>query len=487
MRRSMSEVALPDPVEVVRARRALLDSLAAIAGGSRDAGLLDSALTRFRTAAGSLHDGDVVWAFVELAEALAHAVRWAQAVWSAEPDAARHATAARLRADRVSSSMDDRWPSALREAAQEVDLLENPDAPAQFAARLRTVPLPPRLTDLYRPSGQARSFEPENAEVGIPSAAILIHLQGEPVMRPTVVQPGALHQFEIEARVTEWPEGADALEVMFLSVHPRDFLYASGVRFTRHELRQPLEIRVAGERPPDDPPLALTARAVFLENGEPQVVCLAGNTTLEIVTFDPGTALPLDMPAAARRLQQMMNELSNALPTLAADVRRDARLLLEAVVRFAHTILDDRLGQRHDIDEAWFQQQLQQFLQADHWIGARLRVHERRAGGETDLVLGAVVVELKVEKETAISLDAARKRYASQTTQYASAGDCQVSLLAVLDVSPKRAPAGVMGNEMGWADPDTTSGQDPPFPSRVGVIVIRAGFPRPSDFSRITA
>ena len=113
------------------------------------------------------------------------------------------------------------------------------------------------------------------------------------------------------------------------------------MRFTRDALTQPLEIRVAAARPPEDAPLALTAQARFLENGEPQPVCLVGNTTLEIVTFDPDTALPLDMPTAALRLQQMMNEMTNALPTLAAGVRRDARLLLEAVVRFAHTVLDD--------------------------------------------------------------------------------------------------------------------------------------------------
>ena len=219
-------------------------------------------------------------------------------------------------------------------------------------------------------------------------------------------------------------------------------------------------------------------------SGEPKSVHLAGNTTLEIVTFDPGTATPLNMPTAALRLQQMMGELSNALPNLAPDVRRDARLLLEAVARFAHTVLDDRVGQSEDVNEAWFQRELRWFLQADPQIGARLEERVGRAGGLTDLVLGDVVVELKVEKESAVSLDAARMRYVSQPTQYASAGDCQVSLLAVLDVSPKRAPAGVMGNEMGWAYPETTSGQDPPFPSLVGVIVVRAGFPRPSDFSR---
>ena len=483
MRRSVSGVALPDPVGVIHARNALIDALNAIADGSRDAGPIESALAAYRTAAGERREGDVVWAFAELVEALTHAVRWIDAAWSAEEDATRHATAARLRADRVLPAINHQWPSALREAAQQLATLEDHGVPAQVADHLSGIPVPPRLTDLYRPSDQARFFGPEPAEVSTPAAAILICQQGEPVMRPTVVQPYALHQFEVEARVTEWPGGADSLEITFLSVHPRNYLHASDVRFTRDALTQPLEIRVAGDRPPEDAPLALTAQARFLENGEPQPVCLVGNTTLEIVTFDPDTALPLDMPTAALRLQQMMNEMTNALPTLAAGVRRDARLLLEAVVRFAHTVLDDRLGQGDDINEAWFQRQLQQFLQANHRIGARLRVHERRAGGVTDLVLGAVVLELKVEKETAISLDAASERYASQTTQYASAGDCPVSMLAVLDVSPKRAPAGVMGNEMGWVSPETTSGHDPLIPSLVGVVVIRAGFPRPSDFS----
>ncbi|HVX19623.1 MAG TPA: hypothetical protein VHA73_16490 [Acidimicrobiales bacterium] len=64
-----------------------------------------------------------------------------------------------------------------------------------------------------------------------------------------------------------------------------------------------------------------------------------------------------------------------------------------------------------------------------------------------------------------------------------SADDSQVSLLAVLDVSPKRAPAGVMGNEVGWVRPVTASGPDAALPSLVGVVVVRGGFLRPSDLS----
>lgn len=103
---------------------------------------------------------------------------------------------------------------------------------------------------------------------------------------------------------------------------------------------------------------------------------------LEIVAFDPGTATPLNMPTAALRLQQMMGELSNALPKLDVNVRRDARLLLEGVATFAHTVLDDRLGQQDDVDEAWFQRELRSFLQANPQIGASRGA--RRPRGRTD-------------------------------------------------------------------------------------------------------
>lgn len=373
----------------------------------------------------------------------------------------------------------------MRDALTDLKNLAEHDVPARAADALSRVSLPVRLTDLFRESHGSRAYVGSEAEEpGVPAVAMMMRLHGEPVMRPTILQPGALHHFEVEARVTEWPQAADALEITFMSVHPRDFLYVSDLSFTADALTQPLEIRVAGARPPGDPALGLTARASFIGAGGPFAARVAGNTTLEIVTFDPGTVPPVNLPTAALRLQQMMGELSNALPQLNVEDRRDARLLIEGVVTFAHTVLDDRLDQREEVDEAWFQRELRFFLQANPQIGARLGERVGRAGGTTDLVLGNIVLELKVEKASSISLAAACSRYVRQATQYGSAGDSQVSLLAVLDSSPKRAPAGVMGNEMGWAYPEVASGPNPPFPSLVGVVVVRASFPRPSDFSR---
>lgn len=471
--------------QATRARIRLDQELGRVASGDRDSEALERAALEFKGTTSSTGTSDSVSGFVATVASLVHAVRWAEAVWAAEAHSERHRDAARLRASETRDQAVTLWPPDLTEAVEVLANLNEVNHAAQAAELLMRVPVPPRLSDLvqaitpvvpHRDASMPRTAKPH--------VALLFRFQGEPVLRPTVLQPGALHQLEVEARVASWPEGAEVLRLTFLSVHPRDFVYVSDVTFREDALVQPLEIRLAGERPASDPPIGITALATF-EGGEKDVASvLTGNTTLELVTFDPGTALPVNMPATARRLLQMMSQLGNALPDLPAADRRDARLLLEGQLRFAHTLLDDRLELQPDVDEAWFQRELRMFLQADPTIGARLEERVGRAGGITDLGLGNIVLELKVEKATPTSFDRVQGQFAEQPTQYASARDSQVSLLGVLDVSAKRAPAGVMGNEIGWAFPETTSGPNAPLPSMVGVVVMRAGFPRPSDFSR---
>ncbi|MDE0116181.1 MAG: hypothetical protein OXT07_06140 [bacterium] len=465
----------------IEARAALIDSLHSISTGDDASGDdFNVAIGDCMENLGSGADGDVIWAFSEVADSLVLAVRWRTASWEAEPDADRFARAARLRAEAVVEQAGDTWPSALLSAARRLAGLDGQNGPAEIADLLSRVPLPPRMT--RKPHRQAISEDP-GQQAPVPSVALLVRFNSEPVMRPTVLRPGAMHQLQVEARVSEWPDNAEMLEVEFLSVHPREFLHSSKLAFTPDQLQQPLEIRIAGERPSTDPPLSLTALARFRSGGEPIEARLAGNTTLELTTFHPDTATPPGQPEAARRLQEIMSELRNAYPDQSEEDRRDIRLLLAGILRFAHNELDNRLGAQQDIDEAWFQSELLYFLRADPNIGAQLEQRVGRAGGLTDLILGRTVVELKLEKGTPITLEAAESRYAGQATQYASAGDARVSLLVVLDASPKRAPSGVMGNEMKWAYPETASGPSAPLPSLVGIAIVRSGFPRPSDFS----
>lgn len=480
---SSEAVAVKDHVQIREALISVLESFDA----TTDPDAVQAAVIPHGALTQTAVSGSVTWAVGQLLDALIYATQWRAAQRAAEPDATRFATAAALRASDVVAQQQESWPVELRDAAALLDEVHDAAAVTTAAKLLAAVPIAPHITDLLTTVSAPRYgwFERQEDDP-TPTVALLIRLHDEPVLRPTIVVPDAMHRFEIEARVSTWPADAERLVVSFASTYPPDYLFASTVSFARDALIQPLDLRVAGTRPPEDPPLEITAQASMEGDGAPSRARLVGNTTLELSTFDSASSLLANLPAAGRRLQQMMSELTNALPDLQQQDRQDVQLLFEGALRFAHTVLDDRLDAHADgdVDEAWFQAQLKAFLQADPRIGARLGERVGRAGGITDLVLGNIVLELKFENKTALTLESAGHRYAGQATQYGSAGDSQVSLLAVLDVSPKRAPAGVMGNEVGWVRPVTASGPDPALPSLVGVVVVRGGFLRPSDLSR---
>lgn len=468
-------------------RVVLAEALHLIGAGLGDAGGLQAAIEGHALIWEQSSPPGLRWAYREVVTSLRLALSWQEGVWDAEPDSERHATAARLRAVAVRSTSSG-LPDELTTAVAALAALDDGTDLRAIAVSLSQVALPPRVTDLVRRHG-ASSASPgiERSRAPVPSVALLVTRSGDAVMRPTVLTPGAMHSFDLEARVDSWPEDSIALEVSFLSVHPSEILYMSEVQIPRGESASSFDIRLAGSRPIGDPPLVATTQAnIRLAGGELIVPRLVGNTSLELVTFDAGQASLVGLPTAALRVREMMSELRNGFPDLREDDHRSTRLLLEGVLRFAHTVLDDRLAEAagEAVSERWFQNELKGFLQADPSIGARLGEAEGRAGGTTDLRLGDIVLELKVEKQSPTALRDAGPKYASQAVQYSSAGDCPISLLAILEATKKRAPAGVMGNEIGWFYPETASGEHPRFPSITGVVVVRSGFPVPSDFSR---
>ena len=255
-------------MESIQKRIALLDVLYKVAEGSQTAELLKDVLDVYIVKSEYISTGDVIWAFLELIESLVHSVRWTSACWNAEVDSNRHAKAARLRASAVVDHIHEGWPVGLVESSQILVDLTDQDVPARVATKLSCIPLPPRFTGSSLSSDLSRASEPPRQQVEKPVVALLIRYNGEPVMRPTVLKPYTMHQFEVEARVIEWPSNADELKVIFITVHPSNFLYVSDITFTADALKQPLEIRVAGERPSSNPPLGLTARAMFISNSE---------------------------------------------------------------------------------------------------------------------------------------------------------------------------------------------------------------------------
>jgi hypothetical protein len=126
------------------------------------------------------------------------------------------------------------------------------------------------------------------------------------------------------------------------------------------------------------------------------------------------------------------------------------------------------------LDELGFQAKLKQWFVADRYIGLRVKEAAKLGSGTTDLVLERIVDELKISRNP-IDIDNA-DRFVRQPTQYASAGDSAISVLTILDDSPKSEAPGVQGNYIRWAYPKLHGVVSPTVPSMVAVVITPIGF-----------
>jgi hypothetical protein len=118
-------------------------------------------------------------------------------------------------------------------------------------------------------------------------------------------------------------------------------------------------------------------------------------------------------------------------------------------------------------------------------LGPDVQNHPHQAGRIGDIRYRGVITELKVEKDMG---DRQRivKKYVAQATQYQGVEARQVSVLLVLDLTPKDSPPGDLRNDILLVDVPTHGDADDTkrYRSKALVVVINGNVKSPSDYSR---
>jgi len=447
---------------------------------------------------GSVAAGDTgapaiaIRAYADALRCLAELERWESDTLAAVPDAERHRRAAELRAKRAAQNLPTADPlcDPLHGALTAIVAACEPEAHRALRAELLAVALPVPLIKSARavtaPSAGGTSDEPKVA----PRAAIVTLIADGPVTYSQAVTPGQVHDLEVEARVLDWPEGYDRLVVRFISRWPRSALDvpevvidrpaepAGGVWTARGAGHLLLNAGAA------DPLTAieLAINAELIGEAIRRPITVVGQSEITIRTFDSTRDVITGAPVVDLRILDMLAELRQL--AIAPGEQPALGRFFGAIARAGVRIIADReFPEGSNPSEADFQAELLKRVAMAPELGGRVAKHAWQGGGPTDLVHDGVVAELKVEKDTPVTLEDA-SRYLAQATQYASAGQRQLSILAILDMTPMTAAPGVLANTMGWLEPELHGLDDPAFPSRVAVIIIKANLPRPSDWSR---
>lgn len=478
------------PMDLVARREARTVAVEALRLAETDKGnpgALGAAAVAIANLPGGESEGDPVWCYGRLLKALEMAVQWRPAIVLADPQAERYRLAAATLAQEVLASQDHpqaRWPKGLAEAAKSLALLKEPREVRQCAALLLAVALPPRLTGLAvrveRIEPPTSCHDPERTS----PVLILVSVDGLTDDNPFVLQPGHIYEATVTARVEQWPEEAQAVMVEFLGVLPTNVLELPRTQLTSTTLSATFQLVVHGTLQPAGRIVEYVTRAYFTCEGERTLPArVVGHPFLRLSTFDPSVALPRGLPGVASKIHDMLLHLSNRLPDLSRHQRDDFMLLFDSVLRFANRAIQDGLQTSAPVPESAFQFAVKAHLSADPNIGARYVEHESLGGGISDLGLGDIILELKVEHDKAVALADAHT-YLKQPAHYASAKDAPVSILCILDDSAKTAPPGVLANYVEWIEPRLHGLDDPTYPTLVAVVIIPVEFPRPSDWSK---
>jgi hypothetical protein len=433
---------------------------------------------------------------------LVHLTRWDAAVQDASESADRHLLAGRRRAEIALEGMpvdhaSDPLLHSVGALNYQIALIQQPGDVAGLARGLAAIPLPVRVIE--ERSRHYRSPVPsgEDEQKLVPAVGIC-RLDGALVTNAHVLRPDEVHDLGLELRLTEWPEHATAIEVTFLSVLSPSQARLPSFTFTRtspdddgvYRLSATGSLSVSFTLPAGAPPQAFPVAARFTGPGLDEVLPVAGHNELRLRPFDATTDALTKRPQLDERIVAMYSVL-HGKDLNADDVQAFCRLYTAIVdkavaMQYEGTYMNKGTG----VTERAFHNDLFGRLLSDPALEGRVKRGTRAAGGFLDIIHDRINAELKVTKKTSVTVKTSHK-YLGQPADYAADTGSQLSILVVLDMTPKQTPPGVLENYLGlmrpaidgFDDPQFPSG-DPRFPSIVGVVIIKANLRVPSTYSR---
>lgn len=465
----------------------LLTAAGATRGGDAQAlrqvaGTLDGASARFADA----KIGVAFSAFADLVRIAALLVDWRRSVLEAEPDSERFKRGALERLALWRSDYEGR-PEAAHFAVALQGMGEGL-AIAEVGAlclRLAKLPLPIGIYDdtekrrMVATFAQLRKDRERQPPPELNVAFLSFTVDGESADQIHFLMPHEMHDLEIEVRVSRWPDGMAELHLSPVSIEKVGSYEFPEFKLARPGGDPPFVMRQRG-RAVIKVPQALRAQpfefryaAEFWPKETEQPVSVVGHRTLRIESVDFRRSPLTGYASMDQRLLEVRNSVRRLPAISQSDLESAMTLAVVLAGLAARAAVDNVFPQQ--VSEAEFQRYVRDELRRQPTIAAELEEHPHAGGGETDLSLRGVRLELKVEPTRRLALMDCQS-FVEQAAAYAVGSAKRLGLLCVLDASPKDQAA---------------------FPAEdgVGVLHARSGVPiitiliqgnlaRPSTLSR---
>lgn len=437
-----------------------------------------------------------------LVRGIYHFLRWAHQELHAEAgaEAQRRAVGANARRIQVAAA---HYPAPFRAQLLEFIALLTTGAealaPEEVAQAFCRLAFPVIYAFEVDPLAELRrqvAGEPADPALETPALPLVISaefvLDDEPWTNPQVLRPAKTYTVRGTLTPNYWPAGYDRLLLMPLSTTSRALYTLALPEIHRTAQTTPYEItgQVVFPYPQsnfaDSMAIGLLAYYANAQN-EQRPAKLIGYTQLVAQVLDPaGAYFPTGFQALDRRVFDIVLALQQQLPGLDQQELSHFTHLLQGIVNYQGFCAQHGIyKEQNSTSEDTFRDNLIQHLVQRTQLGEHISKEAHLAGGRVEISFHGIVAELKVEKTIS---DRAKllTKYGQQAAAYAAGNAKQLSIVCVLDLTPKTyAPAAPQnGILLGSPAAHGFPGQEPPFAARQVLVVIDGNTRKPSAYSR---
>lgn len=434
---------------------------------------------------GNNHPSADLRAFSNVLDCLAFAQDWTDAVRNADVDANRFRDACRLRAAEALEERANDETTALDSVLADIAEINTPSALADLKRRTLQIPLPFGVwVDEYGIDISTKNTEPDVPK-NIEIAFVKFEIDGQPAKEIETLSPNIIYDIKIDIRVSHWPDSADQLIVIPVSIEPSDTYELQTFvinRPTGDDGNAPYAFNKTGRlllkvsTAISANPLEFKYRAVFEPSHSEQPLEILGHRTLRIESHDPSTHAFSGYAEIDCKLRELRNDL-RILPGLP---HKDLCLALEVCAglgNLAGQALSDNLFPE-GTKEKEFQTEVIKVLRNRPNIGEDLELHPQTGGGIADLSFHRIRIELKAVPDGKIG-EAEIDKFASQTAQYIVSSGKRIGVLCVLDSRKKTVPPSPAASHLRIIKKQITHVDVP-----IIFLCVKGGLVQPSDLSR---
>ncbi len=430
--------------------------------------------------------------------------KWIGRRLEATPDAQHFFTAAKDRTLLLQESLKtlEDFPSTyqalekwVRDAQKNIDVLSF----GSLIHALGCIPLPIFYAKHHDPRQEFRN----NFGLGVnddnpspqkpitpPVIKLLFSLNGLLWTTPQAIQSDVQYDLQVDVTVSQWPSDFPILEIDYISTMDRSAYSATPFVLSEKESIEQTQLKghLIFKTPQSllSEPATLKVRGRFVSEGHSKTLStvILGHHELCVRALGRESyPILTTYPMMDIQIPKVFQEAQQALPDLNPEVLNDFLRCLIRLAQYAGMVGDCGVFKGKKINEPRdFQKHLLQALRMTD-LGSEVKEGERITGGFLDLRYRNIVIELKVSR-TEKEREKIRKEYIEQPSQYAMTS-IPISIACILDMTEKIRPPSNIANNITLETPTLHGFEEaePPYPSKVAVLIIDGNLKSPSDYS----